>query len=136
MADLGITLAGQPFDHLMYHFVLTYSNWETCTVCFSESFESLAKACRTRCGNWAACPAEHRTDRLSAAVNNLAKDADQQRRSPGDTALLGHYGLAGQQDPGGQGQRERGCRAASPPVQAGPGSGVDVARQPGLCQPR
>ena len=41
MNDLRITLAGQPFDHMIYHFVLTYSNWETGTVCFSESFESL-----------------------------------------------------------------------------------------------
>jgi hypothetical protein len=37
MNDLRITIAGQPFDHMIYHFVLTYSNWETGTVCFSES---------------------------------------------------------------------------------------------------
>ena len=43
MDDLRITLAGQPFDHMIYHFVLTYSNWETGTVCFSESFESLSQ---------------------------------------------------------------------------------------------
>ena len=43
MNDLHVTLAGQPFDHLVYHFVLTYSNWETGTVCFSESFESLSQ---------------------------------------------------------------------------------------------
>ncbi|HUU70186.1 MAG TPA: IS21 family transposase, partial [Planctomycetota bacterium] len=35
---LGITIGGASFDHLLYHFVLTYSNWEHCTVCFSESF--------------------------------------------------------------------------------------------------
>ena len=29
MNDLQVTLAGQPFDHMIYHFVLTYSNWET-----------------------------------------------------------------------------------------------------------
>jgi hypothetical protein len=34
MNDLQVTLAGQPFDHLVYHFVLTYSNWETTRVCF------------------------------------------------------------------------------------------------------
>ena len=28
MNSLGITIAKQPFDHLVYHFVLTYSNWE------------------------------------------------------------------------------------------------------------
>jgi hypothetical protein len=29
---LGITIGGQPFPHLIYHFVLTYSNWEAGTV--------------------------------------------------------------------------------------------------------
>ena len=37
MNDLRVTLAGEPFDHMVYHFVLTYSNWRTATVCFSES---------------------------------------------------------------------------------------------------
>ena len=29
MSELGITIGGQSFPHLLYHFVLTYSNWET-----------------------------------------------------------------------------------------------------------
>jgi hypothetical protein len=33
MIELGITIAGQTLEHLMYHFVLTYSNWETGTIC-------------------------------------------------------------------------------------------------------
>jgi hypothetical protein len=37
MNKLGITINSIPFDHMIYHFVLTYSNWETGTVCFSES---------------------------------------------------------------------------------------------------
>ena len=28
MTELGITIGGQSFPHLLYHFVLTYSNWE------------------------------------------------------------------------------------------------------------
>ena len=43
MDDLLITLAGQPFPHLLYHFVLTYSNVEAVRLCFSESFEALAE---------------------------------------------------------------------------------------------
>ena len=42
MNVLGVTIQGQPFPHLLYHFVLTYSNWETTTLCSSESFESLS----------------------------------------------------------------------------------------------
>ena len=55
MESLGVTIQGQPFAHLVYHFVLTYSNWEHVTLCFSESFASLSEGCRMRCGNWAAC---------------------------------------------------------------------------------
>lgn len=98
LSDLGITLAGQPFDHMVYHFVLTYSNWEQCTVCFSESFESLAEGLQNALWVLGGVPAEHRTDRLSSAVNNLAKNGDEQRE-PAFTrryqALLGHYGLTG-----------------------------------------
>jgi len=98
LSDLGITIAGQPFEHLVYHFVLTYSNWEQCTICFSESFESLAEGLQNALWALGGVPAEHRTDRLSSAVNNLAKNADEQKE-PAFTrryqALLAHYGLTG-----------------------------------------
>jgi hypothetical protein len=43
MNELGITLRGQSFPHMLYHFVLAYSNWEAVTLCYSESFESLSE---------------------------------------------------------------------------------------------
>jgi len=43
MTGLGITISKEPFAHLLYHFVLTYSNWESGTICFSESAESLSE---------------------------------------------------------------------------------------------
>jgi hypothetical protein len=90
MNDLLVTLAGQPFDHLVYHFVLTYSNWETGTVCFSESFESLSQGFQNALWELGGVPKIHRTDRLTAAVNNLGdRDLFQQRYR----ALLTHYGL-------------------------------------------
>ena len=42
MNALGVTINGVPFDHMLYHFVLCYSNWETASICFSESYESLS----------------------------------------------------------------------------------------------
>ena len=93
MNDLRITLAGQPFDHMIYHFVLTYSNWETGTVCFSESFESLSQGLQNALWELGGVPQMHRTDRLTAAVNNLGdRDFFQQRYR----ALLAHYGLTPQ----------------------------------------
>jgi hypothetical protein len=93
MKDLKVTLAGQPFDHMVYHFVLTYSNWETATVCFSESFESLSQGLQNALWELGGVPQVHRTDRLSAAVNNLGdRDLFQQHYR----ALLAHYGLKAQ----------------------------------------
>ena len=89
MNSLGVTIAGQPFPHLLYHFVLTYSNWETTTLCFSESFESLTLGVQNAIWELGAVPAEHRTDRLSAAVNNLKKGVFTRRYQ----TLLDHYGM-------------------------------------------
>ena len=33
MEDVGVTLAGVPFPHLLHHFVLTYSNVEAVSIC-------------------------------------------------------------------------------------------------------
>lgn len=91
MGSLGITIAGQPFDHLLYHFVLTYSNWESVSLCYSESFESLSDGFQDAISRLAATPIRHRTDRLSAAVNNLSESRDFTARYQG---LMDHYGIA------------------------------------------
>jgi len=92
MGKLGITIANQPFDHLLYHFVLTYSNWETGSVCFSESFESLSEGLQAALWELGGVPHAHQTDRLTAAVQKaLHPDEFTQRYQ----ALLRHYGMNG-----------------------------------------
>src|SRR5512135_2081251 len=93
MAELGVTIAGEPFDHLVYHFVLTYSNWETGTVCFSESWESLCEGLQNALWELGGVPRQHRTDRLSAAVK---ADPDPEMFTRRYQALLDHYGLQAQ----------------------------------------
>jgi hypothetical protein len=61
MSELGVTINGLPFKHLVYHFVLTYSNWETGTVCFSESFESLSFGLQNALWKLGGVPRTHRT---------------------------------------------------------------------------
>jgi hypothetical protein len=91
MGSLGVTIQGQPFDHLVYHFVLTYSNWET-TICFSESFESLSEGLQNALWELGGVPQAHQTDRLTSAVQKLDHpDAFTQRYE----GLLNHYGLQG-----------------------------------------
>ena len=89
MGRLGVTIQGQPFPHLLYHFVLAYSNWEATTLCFSESFESLSLGLQNALWELGSLPEEHRTDRLSAAVKNLQRDEFTERYQ----GLLRHFGM-------------------------------------------
>ena len=92
MNGLKVTLAGEPFDHLIYHFVLPYSNWETGTICFSESFESLNEGLQNALFKLGGVPQLHQTDSMSAAVRHLKhRDTFTERYK----ALLGHYRLTG-----------------------------------------
>jgi hypothetical protein len=90
MTELGITLAGQTFEHLVYHFVLTYSNWETGTICYSESLESLSEGWQNAVWELGAVAVEHRTDSLSSAVNNMSNLEEFNRRYEG---VMRYYGV-------------------------------------------
>ena len=93
MNSLKITIQSELFNHLLYHFVLTYSNWEAGTVCFTESFESLSEGLQNALWKLGGTPIGHRTDCLSAAVNNLQDIREFTQRYQ---SLINHYGLVGQ----------------------------------------
>jgi hypothetical protein len=93
LSKLEVTVQGERFDHLLYHFVLPYSNWETGTLCFSESFESLSEGLQNALLELGGVPERHRTDRLSAAVQ---KPDHPEEFTRGYQALLDHYGLQGE----------------------------------------
>ncbi len=73
MNELGVTIQGEPFPHLLFHFVLAYSNWETGTVCRSESFEALSEGLQQALHASGGVPNVHQTDSLSAAVRKLQR---------------------------------------------------------------
>lgn len=92
LGALGVTVQGQRFEHLLYHFVLPYSNWETGSLCYSESFESLSEGLQRALWRLGGVPRSHQTDRLSAAVHPGGhREVFTQRYQ----ALLRHYGLEG-----------------------------------------
>lgn len=93
MSSLNITINGKHFVHLLYHFVLTYSNWEHGTVCFTESFESLSEGLQNALWKLGGVPEKHRTDCLSAAVNNLK---DVREFTTRYQSVMNHYGLKAQ----------------------------------------
>jgi transposase len=92
MRELGVIIAGEAFAHLLYHFVLTYSNWESVSICPSESFESLSSGMQKAFWRLGGVPIEHRTDNLSAATHELAesrgRDFTERYRE-----LTEHYGM-------------------------------------------
>ena len=77
---------------MVHHFVLTYSNVEAVSICFSESFEALAEGIEKALWQIGGVPKQHRTDHLTAAVKNAGKQhaSDWTRRYD---ALMAHYGM-------------------------------------------
>jgi len=92
MTALAITLGGVPFPHMLYHLVLTYSNVEAVTVCFTESFEALADGLERCLWQIGGVPRVHRTDHLGAAVRPLDAAGRQEFRAR-YLGLMAHYGL-------------------------------------------
>ncbi|MGH9833024.1 MAG: IS21 family transposase [Blastocatellia bacterium] len=90
LTELNVTICGQLFKHLFYHFTLTYSNWEWGMVCASESWEALCEGLQNALWELGGVPEEHRTDSLSAAVKPIGSRAEFTDRYQG---LLRHYGL-------------------------------------------
>jgi len=88
MGDLNITLDKQPFNHLLYHFTLTKSNWETGNICFSESFESLSEGMQRAFWELGGVTEYHQTDCLTTAVNKSGNPEVFTKRY---TALMNHY---------------------------------------------
>ncbi len=90
MNKLNITIAREPFEHLFYHFVLCYSNWQAGRICFSESFESLSLGIQDALWMLGGVPGFHRTDNLTSAVHKVGHPdifTDKYR------ALSSHYGF-------------------------------------------
>jgi len=92
MNELQVTIRGKPLDHLWFHAVFTYSNWEHIHLCRSESFEALSTGLQDALHLAGGVPRRVRSDSLSAAVNNLSNDREFASRY---RDLLAHYGVEG-----------------------------------------
>ncbi len=94
MNELEITIAGVPFYHLLFHLVLTYSNWEHATICFSENFQALSVGFQNALWDLGGIPEKNKTDRLSTAVHNDISSPEEFTRRY--NALLSHYQIQGE----------------------------------------
>ena len=91
MGDHGVSIAGVPLDHRLYHFRLAFSGWEHAHVVLGgESFVALAEGLQNALWALGCAPLQHRSDSLSAAFRNLDDDTRQDQTCRYE-ALCAHY---------------------------------------------
>lgn len=89
----AVTIAGQPFSHLIYQYRLAYSGWRCGHVVRGgESYSALAEGLQNALHKCGGTPAEHRTDSLSAAYINQSQKKQLTQSYEG---LCLHYGMTG-----------------------------------------
>jgi hypothetical protein len=98
MNELKITLQKEPFEHLLIHSVLPYSNWEWGRVVQSESLLAIRLGLQSALIKLGHLPKVHQTDNTTAATHKLGIDGREkslQERGFNEEylQLLGHYGL-------------------------------------------
>lgn len=71
--ELGISIAGDAYPHLLAHAVLPYSNWEWAVPCQSESTASLLLGVQEAFWNLGGVTTELQTDQSSTATHQLQK---------------------------------------------------------------
>lgn len=88
--DLGVTIAGDPFPHLLFEFVLSYSHWTWVAVAFGETFEALVSGLQGALWALGGVPEVLRSDNLSAATHEL-KASSGRNLTTRFRAVLDHY---------------------------------------------
>jgi transposase InsO family protein len=89
----GVSVAGQPLEHRLYHFRLAYSGFGHAHVVLGgESYVALAEGLQNALWSLGGVPAEHRTDSLSAAFKNMEQSTQEDLTDRMD-ALCNHYGM-------------------------------------------
>jgi transposase InsO family protein len=91
LKNATITLRGELFTHILYHYRLAFSGWcHVKVICGGESFTALSTGLQDAFWRSGGTPLEHRTDSLSAAFNNHAEEDQLTTRYH---AVCQHYGV-------------------------------------------
>ena len=94
LTELGVTIRGQGFKHILIHCVLPYSNWEWGAIAQSESLLAFQRGLQSSLLKLGYVPQYHQTDN-STAVTYQVKGATKGKREYNERylALLDHFGL-------------------------------------------
>ena len=91
--ELGVTIAGQVFLHLLCVTVLPFSNWQWATVCLSESIAAIRRGVQTMLFQLGRVPRFHQTDHSTSATHQIARDAEARTFNEEYLAIMRHFGM-------------------------------------------
>jgi hypothetical protein len=80
VTELGVTIAGRLFEHMLCVVVLPFSNWQWATVCLSESIMAMRRGVQAALFQLGRVPLFHQTDNSTAATHRIPKE--QRERLP------------------------------------------------------
>jgi hypothetical protein len=89
--ELGITIAGELFVHMLCVLVLPFSNWQWVTVCLSESMAALRRGVQAALFRLGRVPTFHQTDHSTAATHTPTHDHSKFNEEY--LALMRHLGM-------------------------------------------
>jgi len=93
VAELGVIVAGQKWEHLLCHAVLPYSNWQWAVPCRSESMLSMRHGSQASLWALGGVPAKLQTDHSSTATHVLHRTSGKRGFNVEYLALCRHLGL-------------------------------------------
>jgi len=115
--ELGVTLAGVAFPHLLVQAVLPCSNWQWALPCASESSLSLRTGLQGALWELGGVPLYSQTDQSSTATHQLKRGESRRGFNADYLALCRHLGLEARTiavgNPNQNGERQKGSGRVS-----------------------
>ena len=90
--ELKVTIAGQPYRHLLFQLILSHSGWRYAEVAAGETFLALQQGLQNALWTLGGVPQILRSDNTSAATHEVKRSRGR-ALSDNYAALLDHYGL-------------------------------------------
>jgi hypothetical protein len=95
-AELGVSIAGALYAHLLGVFVLPFSNWVWLTICASESLLSIRRTVQRAVFQLGRVPEWHQTDNSTAATHQIKKTDEGSTKRPFNREyldMMAHFGM-------------------------------------------
>lgn len=93
MRELGVSVCGMKLEHLMFHAVLPYSNWQWAVRSRSESLLSVRAGLKATIGRLGRVPRELLIDNSSTATHRLSGDGKRRGFNEEFLSICAHFGL-------------------------------------------